>query len=435
MPSKARRLLLVLSLLLVLTGAGAGLVFWLVRGDAAPETQPSGVDADVLDKTPLVTVQQQRIKDAIARGVGFLKKRLLDGNVRVSDGRFGTQATVGASALAGLAMLEGGAGAGDAAVQRALALVRAEGPKITVVYVLGSILFFLNRLNDDGALTEGDKNLLRTLALRLIAGQLADGRWTYDNPPITEAVETDLVARLRGNTYKPSRRGTGSNSMTQFALLSLWGARKHGVPVRPALLAAAVSFHGTQKRNGTWNYHLQPILHDSNTCAGLLALAMEKTLREDVEFSPDIAVDPPANPKVATQRTRGFGHLATVIGRTKESPAPYLDQYTGKFIRADAWGDYYFLWCLERVCVIYGLQNIGGKDWYDWGSDVVLKTQRADGGWLDRHGEVPDTAFALLFLTKANLAKDLTDKLRALMGQAEVQENPDLPDSGAPKKH
>jgi hypothetical protein len=431
---KARRILFVVTGFTAFVGMGVGLMLLLLRGDAAPEQQLPLPEPIVLVKTPLVTAHQKKVKEAVTRGVAFLKKRLLDGNVSVSDGRFGKQALVGANALAGVAMLEGGAGADDAGVQKALALVRAEGPNITVIYALGSILFFLNRLNDDGALTDPDKELLRTLALRMVAGQLTDGRWSYVNPPISGEAETYLLIRLENNTYKPSRPGTGSNSMTQFAILSLWGARKHGIPVRPALLAAAVSFHGTQKRNGTWSYHLQDILHDSNTCAGLLALAMEKTLREDKEFRTASAFDPPANSKVDPQRDRAFAHLANVIGRTKESPAPYQDQYTGNIIRADAWGDYYFLWCLERVSVIYGLQHIGGKDWYDWGSDVILKTQRADGGWLDRHGDVPDTAFAILFLTKANLAKDLTDKLRELMGQGDIQGVPGNSDPASPKK-
>ena len=223
------------------------------------------------------------------------------------------------------------------------------------------------------------------------------------------------------HAYSPRNSGDGSNSMTQFAILSLWGARKHGIPVRAPLLAAAVSFHQGQKRNGSWNYHMQPILHDANTCAGLLALAMEKALREDKDFAGQSAKDPPPNPAVKEMRARGFAHIATVIGRTKNSPAPYHDQYTGTLFKADAWGDYYFLWCLERVAVIYGLTHIGGQDWYAWGSEIVLANQRPEGGWLDKHGEVADTAFAMLFLTKANLAKDLTDKLRELLGSEDVQ--------------
>jgi hypothetical protein len=43
-----------------------------------------------------------------------------------------------------------------------------------------------------------------------------------------------------------------------------------------------------------------------------------------------------------------------------------------------------------------------------------VASQKADGSWDDRFPGVPDTCFALLFLKRANLVKDLTDTLRAL---------------------
>jgi hypothetical protein len=58
------------------------------------------------------------------------------------------------------------------------------------------------------------------------------------------------------------------------------------------------------------------------------------------------------------------------------------------------------------------LKTIGDKDWYGWGSKLILDTQRPDGSWEDRHGDVPDTCFAMLFLCRTNLAKDLTESLR-----------------------
>jgi hypothetical protein len=63
--------------------------------------------------------------------------------------------------------------------------------------------------------------------------------------------------------------------------------------------------------------------------------------------------------------------------------------------------------------VAMDLKTIGGKDWYAWGSEVILATQLPDGSW---HGNRmfgdADTCFALLFLTRANLTKDLTASLR-----------------------
>jgi hypothetical protein len=64
---------------------------------------------------------------------------------------------------------------------------------------------------------------------------------------------------------------------------------------------------------------------------------------------------------------------------------------------------YYYYYALERACTLAGVDRIGDHDWYDEISDGVLKQQRADGSWsgADVAGAVPDTAFALLFLSRA----------------------------------
>ena len=83
--------------------------------------------------------------------------------------------------------------------------------------------------------------------------------------------------------------------------------------------------------------------------------------------------------------------------------------------------DLYFLWSLERVGVLFDLKKIEGKDWYAWGRAPLLERQQDDGSWKDGHyvgnSVVLDTCFALLFLKQANLAGDLTPKLRLLSGK------------------
>ena len=80
--------------------------------------------------------------------------------------------------------------------------------------------------------------------------------------------------------------------------------------------------------------------------------------------------------------------------------------------------DYYFLWSLERVGVLYNLPKIDGKDWYAWGRGPLLAKQNKDGSWTGGNywgsNNILDTCFALLFLKQANLAKDLTNKLQLL---------------------
>ena len=81
---------------------------------------------------------------------------------------------------------------------------------------------------------------------------------------------------------------------------------------------------------------------------------------------------------------------------------------------------YYFLWSVERVCVLLDLNTLAKRNWYDWGAEILLSNQRAEGYWDDSrysgsypgHNPVTDTCFALLFLKRANLAPDLSDNLR-----------------------
>ena len=74
------------------------------------------------------------------------------------------------------------------------------------------------------------------------------------------------------------------------------------------------------------------------------------------------------------------------------------------------------MWSLERVGMVYGLQTIGKVDWYDWGSKSLLAAQQANGSWnsdgFHSGSSENATAFALLFLSRANLAEDLTTSMK-----------------------
>jgi hypothetical protein len=298
----------------------------------------------------------------------------------------------------------------DPAVQRVLAKVRAASGTLGYTYALAASLLFLNRLHEIEPLSEGDRRVVRTLTLRLVAGQKPDGRWTYNSPVISGAVEDDLMRKLAEDNYRPgvSGPGNGDNSQTQFAILALWGSRRLDLPVRPALLVAAACFHNSQNANGSWGYNGAEVpFSDSNSCAGLIALAIERTLL-------DAARAPGRRDAADKQRDRAFAYLGKVIGRKRNDPqvSHNLSNLNGNVVKANAYGDYYFLWCLERVGVVYDRAMIGSKDWYAWGSQVVLDNQRQDGSWSDRHGEVCDTSFAMLFLTRANIAYDLTESIR-----------------------
>lgn len=69
---------------------------------------------------------------------------------------------------------------------------------------------------------------------------------------------------------------------------------------------------------------------------------------------------------------------------------------------------YYGLYSLERASVLAGRRHVGSNDWYRQGARWLMQNQTSGGGWTGRtksagYNAVMDTAFALLFLTKATV--------------------------------
>jgi hypothetical protein len=192
---------------------------------------------------------------------------------------------------------------------------------------------------------------------------------------------------------------TTDNSNTQFAVLALWAARRHDVPLSRTLLLIARRFDSCQNINGSWDYHYQ--FGGSNkegpavTAVGLIGLAVGHGLLSDIPGVEAGRKDP--------RIVGGFVALNRYVG------VP-----TGKMNGAKQ-TNLYFLWSVERVAMLYNLQKIGDKDWYRWGAEMLVANQGAAGNWdngqyWSAHPTI-DTCFALLFLKRANLAKDLTSRL------------------------
>src|SRR5437879_4974911 len=78
------------------------------------------------------------------------------------------------ASLAALTLLECGVPPDDPAIQVAAAFVRRESVKENQTYCLALGILFLDRLGE-----EVDVALVEGMAARLLAGQMADGGWTY----------------------------------------------------------------------------------------------------------------------------------------------------------------------------------------------------------------------------------------------------------------
>jgi len=341
-------------------------------------------------------VDAVRIKVAVERGAGYLRKS------QQADGgwnSWGRGHETGETALAGVALLAAGLPANDPAVQGAARLVRQQVARDSATYNISLAIMFLDRLGE-----AGDEPLLRRLSGSLAAGQCQDGSWSYTVP-------FDGGVGQRGPA--------GDNSNTQFAALAAWIGRQHGSDNDPAIQGVDGYFRRTFNANvGGWGYSGFGNPTPSMTCAGLVAIATQRAA-EQQRFSRvgrELPGQPSRNIPGRNRRPAADDPMARValmaVGREL--------QQADRFPAADINRDLYFFWSLERVGVIYGLDSVGGVDWYRWGANRLMTMQGPDGQWQGKgkwsyQGSV-GTSFAILFLCRANVVPDLTAEIGAGRG-------------------
>ena len=435
---------------------------------------------------------QKQIDDAIRKGVAYLKERF-KGGAAVGGGGGGHG--IGPPALGGLALLQAGVPAGDPTVAAIAAAVRNRAYQETQTYQLSLCLLFLDQLSDPA-----DVPLIQMLAIRLLIGQTPGGGWDYACiGSVPEADEQRLRAGLRnaqlvagGPGGAPKLHpevekyaqhlarnkaagvgvndavvgGGGDNSNTQFGLLAVWAARKHGVYVDPALDLIDKRFLTTQSpQSGGWDYNGAGTGSPSMICAGLLGLATGLARREEKRLKADVPKkDPPkdagkadpakANDPFFNPPARPGGDKDAPKANDPKRPPDARDLAIqrgfaglGGFL-ADAQRqggivnprgnlgnrDLYFLWSLERVGVVYGADKIGGLDWYEAGADLLVRSQSPDGSWsLGSYDAEINTAFAVLFLTKSNIVRDLSSRVKN-ESTTELRAGAGGTTEGAPKK-
>ncbi|WP_439621859.1 hypothetical protein [Gemmata sp.] len=281
------------------------------------------------------------------------------------------------------------------------------------------------------------------------------------------------AGRLATSRDRTRDRGD-DNSNTQFGILGTWVARRHGVPTDAALALIEKRFLATQTGTGGWPYSGPIQGSPSMTCAGLLGLATAVGLREErrlraegprtpdpapkanpappaektddpffnpppVPKSADPFFDPPAapGPKAkaapvpkapaklpADARDAAVERGLAALGRALAGEEPAGKGGKNRVLAGRGLGnrDFYFLWSLERVGVVFGLEKIGGTDWYQLGADELVAAQRANGSWgKGAGGGVVDTSFAVLFLSRSNLVRDLTARVANDPANAELR--------------
>jgi len=449
-----------------------------------------------------IAADQKQIEAAIQRGCQSLKARYSKGGA--GGIAMGGEANhgIGPTCLTGLALLEGGTPVDDPALKTITSLIRNASYSQNKTYQTSLCLMYLDRLGDPA-----DEPRIQMLAVRLLAGQSANGGWTYQTCADISGNDVQRLQALKPNpqagklhpeikdygqalfaakTQSPIANITDDNSNTQFAILAVWMARKYGVPVESALDLIEKRFLATQNaQTGGWAYSglstgdssSSPSMH----CAGLIGLSTAVARREERRAKEEAdKKDPPlkkganpaaqqnvddpffnpprpggndpkkakAQPRHVDHRDRavqlGFAGLGAILAESAKAGRGAL------VLASEGHGrhDLYFFWSLERVGVIYGVDKIGGVDWYAAGAHTLVHTQARDGSWSPAgvggasfYSPELDTAFAVLFLTRSNLARDLAGRvqkevsteMRAGAGLAGTSAKPTDPGAALPK--
>jgi hypothetical protein len=363
-----------------LLSAGLGLCvgLLLVSGTPAPApAQPPGPPPPAPGKGSGDAELVQKVKDAIDRGVKYLRKtQSREGDweafvLNVIGGQKG-----GPTALAALALLNAGLTRDDPTVALALKYLRGLGQERTYVVALQTMVFAEAR--DPADLPAIARNV----------------KWLRD-----KAIYKD--GKLTGWSYPMN--AIADNSNTQYAVLGLYAAKTAGVKIDDEFWKQIQEFYKTTQRPdprttkaGFWNYANIGRMEASFTmtvggaCGLLIAnMGLDKSPQE-------------------LNETTGVAAKCGIYPDNDEfAKAMYWigDQFN--FMEGKSY--YYNFYGLERLGRLSDQRFIGTHDWYRAGCKILVGSQEPDGSFEVRGGDnkyidskwpVITTSFAMLFLSK-----------------------------------
>jgi hypothetical protein len=316
------------------------------------------------------------VEPGVSRGVEFLRAR-------------GSSEKLGEMALAALAMLKAEVPPGDPTLASYLAKIRA-------------------RFSSGGYQPErtGGTDIYEAAVVALVLANLeAEARGSD-----LDAVAKFLIGRQnRNGSWDYSARDKGDTSISQYAVLGLWEAENGGAAVPPEVWDRASSwFLSVQSSAGSWNYHRdeQSKFPDtlSMTAAGVGSLLIcERQLGRYRRAADEVSklVSP-----IAAEQRRLRYDVGTSAERIKRATREGMSWIGSRFPSSGTGtvignSIYYTLYGIERIGALAARDNFGRFNWFDQGRQLILRTQRGDGAWESAHGAVPNTAWAILFLTRS----------------------------------
>jgi Mg-chelatase subunit ChlD len=276
---------------------------------------------------------------------------------------------------------------------------------------------------------------MKEVAHYLVEDQGPDGMWDYNAhvpdelfAPVPEEKETsfqvtggrslaepDLPDQPIARTQSWHVNDDGDNSVSQFAMLGLWSAERAGIEIDDEVWRLALRAQlGRQNENDAgwprgWGYNYGGA-YGSMTGAGLCmtALAMHH-LDEDLDPKQDARIQ---------------GALKWLVDRWTVEKNPKAGNSEKKWI-------YYYVYSLERVGQILGIEYVGDHHWYTEGAKWLISQQAGNGSWSGRSGDHNPklaTSFALLFLTRATPELDAESSPIPRGGDGRLKTAADMPE-------
>ena len=196
--------------------------------------------------------------------------------------------------------------------------------------------------------------------------------------------------------FVPQPRGWFDLSNSQYGVLGMWALDEAGAEI-PSTYWKTVdtAWKKAQKDEGGWAYRPEQEVKASMTAAGIATLFITQDYTLPDRWGNCKGGSP--NPNI-------------------EKGLAWMDQHIDQVLNE---GNPYTMYGIERIGVASGRKYFGTVDWYEKGADVLVQRQGQDGSW---GGSIPDTCFALVFLTRSS-APVMINKLQYdLPGQPKLIE-------------
>jgi hypothetical protein len=330
----------------VLCGAVVSLFF----AAGAPGATPGEVDAAILKARSYLYKQQNA--DA---NWELAQKRESDEDADVKGWQWG-----GLTAIATYAQIAGGEDGKSPRLAKAIDFLR--DAKIQGIYALGLRAQVWLLLND---------KKLRPVMER-------------DKGTLLAAIHGDIARRDELGFYAyyfdrgPKPLDWYDLSVSQYGVLGVWALEQAGLEVPTKYWQVVdMAWRRAQHRDGGWSYRRDDSPENANSSATMTAAGVA-TLFITQDYT--------------------LGNIGDCRGNVTnaniEGGLAWMDEHIGAALSS---GNFYGMYGIERIGVASGRKYFKDVDWYQAGADYLVKNQEEAGSW---GGNVPDTCFAMLFLSR-----------------------------------